>query len=77
MWRTLFGDEDTDKFRAVSVLLLQRAAVMFLKSKQQIIREQLQLKANKQSACLRQTVKSRQKPTKKGTSKSINHCISQ
>ena len=62
MWRTLLGDEDTDMFRAASVLLLQRAAVMFLKSKQQIIREQLQLKANKQSASLRQTVKSRQKP---------------
>ena len=47
MWRNLLGDEDTDMFRAASVLLLQRVAVMFLKSKQQIIREQLQLKANK------------------------------
>ena len=61
----MLGDDDTDIFRAASVLLLQRVVVMFLKSKQQIIREQLQLKANKQSASLRQTVKSKQKPKQK------------
>jgi hypothetical protein len=35
-----------------------------LKSKQQIIREQLQLKANKQSSSLRQTITKSQKPKK-------------
>ena len=44
MWSKLLGDEDTDMFHAASVILLQRVVGMFLKSKQQIIREQLQLK---------------------------------
>ena len=65
MWHKLLGDEDTDMFCAASFVLLQRVVVMFVKSKQQIIREQLQLKANKQSASLRQTVKSRQKSKEK------------
>ena len=52
-------------FCAASIVLLQRVVVMFVKSKQQIIREQLQLIANKQSASLRQPVKSRQKPKEK------------
>ena len=37
MWHKLLGDEDTDMFRAASVVLLQRVVVMFVKSKQQII----------------------------------------
>ena len=65
MWHKLLGDEDIDMFCAASVVLLQRVVVMFVKSKQQIIREQLQPKANKQSASLQQTVKSRQKPKEK------------
>ena len=39
MWYKLLGDEDTDMFHAASVILLQRVVGMFLKSKQQIIRE--------------------------------------
>ena len=62
MWRKLLGDEDDEIFCAGSVILLQRVVTMFLKSKQQIIREQLQLKANKQSSSLRKTVGKRQKP---------------
>ncbi|CAB4030591.1 Hypothetical predicted protein, partial [Paramuricea clavata] len=65
LWQKLLGDEDDDTFRAGSVLLLQRVTAMFLKSKQQIIREQLQLKANKQSSSLRQTVGKRQKSKEK------------
>ena len=37
MWHKLLGDEDTDMFRAASVVLLQRVVVMFIKSKQEII----------------------------------------
>ena len=73
MWYKLLGDEDADMFHAASVILLQRVVGMFLKSKLQIIREQLQLKANKQSASLRQTVKSRQKPKEK--KKPTSECI--
>ena len=78
MWHKLLGDEDTDIFCAASVVLLQRVVVMFVKSKQQTIQEQLQLKASKQSAPLRQTVELRQKPKEKKEppSQSINHCIS-
>ena len=61
LWQKLLGDDDDETFRAGSVVLLQRVVTMFLKSKQQIIREQLQLKANKQSSSLRQTVGKRQK----------------
>ncbi len=43
-------------FKSSCVLVLQRVVVMFIKSKQQIIREQLQLKAKKQSSSLRQTL---------------------
>ena len=61
MWQKLLGDEDDEIFCAGSVILLQRVVTMFLKSKQQITREQLQLKANKQSSSLRETVGKRQK----------------
>ena len=65
MWQKLLGSEDNETFRAGSVILLQRIVTMFLKSKQQIIREQLQLKGNKQSSSLRQTVCKGQKPQEK------------
>jgi hypothetical protein len=64
LWQKLLGNEDNDNFRAGSVVLLQRVVGMFLKSKQQIIREQLQLKANKQSSSLRQTITKSQKAKK-------------
>lgn len=50
LWQKLLGDEDDETFRAGSVMLLERVVIMFLKSKQQIIREQLQLKDNQQSS---------------------------
>jgi hypothetical protein len=53
--------------RAGSVLLLQRTVTMFMKSKQQIIREQLQLKAKKQSSSLRQSISKERKPKSKET----------
>jgi hypothetical protein len=49
---TLSGDEEI----AASVILLQRVTSMFIKSKQQIIREQLHLTPPKQSKSLRQTL---------------------
>lgn len=61
MWYKLLGGGETDAFCAGSIILLQRVVGMFLKSKQQIIREQLQLKPNKSSS-LRQTVCKGQKP---------------
>ena len=46
---------------AASIILLQRIASMFVKSKQQIIREQLHLKPQKHSKSLRQTLSGRKK----------------
>ena len=60
----LLGDEDDETltFRTGSVILLQRF-IMFLKSRQQIIREQLlQLKDNQQSLSSRQNVGKSRKP---------------
>ena len=62
LWQKLLGDEDDETFRAGSVMLLQRVVIMFLKSKQKIIREQLQLKDNQQSSSLRQIVGKSRKP---------------
>ena len=64
LWQKLLGDEDDETltFRAGSVILLQRF-IMFLKSRQQIIREQLlQLKDNQQRLSSRQTVGKSRKP---------------
>ena len=44
-------------FKAAGILMVQRIAPMFVKSKQQIIREQLQLKAQKHSTTFRQKKK--------------------
>lgn len=49
LWQKLLEDEEDETFRAGSAVLLQRVVTMLLKSKQQVIREPLQLKANKQS----------------------------
>ncbi|CAB3981916.1 Hypothetical predicted protein [Paramuricea clavata] len=58
-WCNINGNSEDQQIKAVScVLVLQRIAVMFLKSKQQIIREQLQLKPKKQSSSLQQSLKS-------------------
>ena len=62
LWQKLLGYEEDESFKAGSVIVLQQVVSMFLISKQQIIREQLQLKANKQSASLRQSVGKRPKP---------------
>ena len=62
MWHELLGGGESDTFKAGSIILLQRVVGMFLKSKQQISREQLQLKPNKKSSPLRQTVCKGQKP---------------
>ena len=43
------GNLSSDEEKAGSVILLQRITCMFAKSKQQIIREQLSLKPQKQS----------------------------
>ena len=55
MWHELLGGGESDTFKAGSIIL-------FLKSKQQISREQLQLKPKKKSSPLRQTVCKGQKP---------------
>ena len=52
----LYGEEN-EVFRAACILILQRIVSMFVKSKQQIIREQLQLKAQKHSTSFRQSLK--------------------
>ena len=51
------GSPEDLSLKASYVLVLQRIVVMFVKSKQQIIREQLQLKPKKQSSSLRQSLK--------------------
>jgi hypothetical protein len=45
--------ERSGEEEAASIIILQRIVSMFLKSKQQIIREQLHLKPQKQSKSLR------------------------
>jgi hypothetical protein len=55
-WRKVVGDLSSDKEEARSVILLQRITSMFAKSKQQIIREQVSLKPQKQSKSLRRTL---------------------
>ena len=50
--RISFGEEE----KAASIIVLQRVVSMFVKSKQQIIREQLHLKPQKKSKSLRQTL---------------------
>ena len=55
-WRKVVGDLSSDKEEAGSVIILQRITSMFAKSKQQIIREQLSLKPQKQSKSLRRTL---------------------
>ena len=56
MWYKILGDEGNTNFKSGCLVLLQRVVGVFLKSKQQIIREQLQLKPNKQSSSLRQSL---------------------
>ena len=63
LWNELLkAKNDHDNFHAGSVLLLERTVTIFMKSKQQIIREQLQLKAKKQSSSLRQSISKERKP---------------
>jgi hypothetical protein len=56
-WAKVLCGEENEMFMAARILILQRIASMFVKSKQQIIREQLQLKAQKHSASFRQSLK--------------------
>ena len=56
-WANVLCGDESEVFRAARILILQRIVSMFLKSKQQIIREQLQLKAQKHSASFRQSLK--------------------
>ena len=56
-WAKVLRGEENEMFMAARILILQRIASMFVKSKQQIIREQLQLKAQKHSASFRQSLK--------------------
>ena len=44
-WFKVLCGEENDMHRAACILILQRIVSMFVNSKQQIIREQLQLKA--------------------------------
>jgi hypothetical protein len=64
MWFKVLGNEDNFKFKSGCVLLLHRVVGMFVKSKQQIIREQLQLKPSKQSSSLRQSLSNKRKSKK-------------
>ena len=50
------GSLEDSSLKASYVLILQKIVVMFVKSKQQIIREQLQLKPQKQSSTMRQSL---------------------
>ena len=52
-WKKIVGVLSGEN-QAASIIILQRLVSMFLKSKQQIIREQLHLKPQKQSKSLRQ-----------------------
>ena len=54
-WESLLG-KASGYAKAAHVIPLQRIVTMFLKSKQQIIREQLQLKPRKSSQSLRQSL---------------------
>jgi uncharacterized membrane protein YheB (UPF0754 family) len=56
-WAKVLYGEENEVFRAACILILQRIVSMFVKSKQQIIREQLQLKAQKHSTSFRQSLK--------------------
>ena len=67
-WESLLG-KASGYAKAAHVILLQRIVTMFLKSKQQIIREQLQLKPQKSSQSLRQSLPKSTKNT--ATSKTI------
>ena len=53
-WKKVVGLSGENE--AASVIILQRIVSMFVKSKQQIIREQLHLKPQKQSKSLRQSL---------------------
>ncbi len=55
-WKKVFGDVVTGEEEAASIIILQRVVSMFVKSKQQIVREQHHLKPQKQSKSLRQTL---------------------
>lgn len=56
-WAKVLCGEENEMLIAARILILQRIASMFVKSKQQIIREQLQLKAQQHSTSLRQSLK--------------------
>ena len=51
-WKKVVGERSGEE-EAASIIILQRIVSMFLKSKQQIIREQLHLKPQKESKSLR------------------------
>ena len=70
LWCNITGNSEDQQIKASCVLVLQRIAVMFVKSKQQIIREQLQLKPKKQSSSLRQSLKKVSNKKKVSSSKS-------
>ena len=55
-WENVVGISSGEEEKAASIIVLQRVLSMFLKSKQQIIREQLHLKPQKKSKSLRQTL---------------------
>ena len=55
-WESVVGISCGEKEKAASIIVLQRVISMFVKSKQQIIREQLHLKPQKKSKSLRQTL---------------------
>ena len=68
-WKSVLVNDGCDIFNAASIIILQRIVTMFVKSKQQIFREQMNLKPQRQSSLrqgLKQTVKktttSRKKP---------------
>ena len=72
MWSNVLVKSEDKLFNAASIMILQRIVAMFVKSKQQIIREQLQLKARKQSTSLRQTDKV---TNRKGGSQAVPMCV--
>ena len=57
LWYGVVGKEDDELFKASCVLILRWVLIMFVKSKQQILREQLQLKARKESCSSRHSIK--------------------
>ena len=55
-WESVVGISSGEEEKAACIIVLQQVVSMFVKSKQQIIQEQLHLKPQEKSKSLRQTL---------------------